>query len=432
MIDFATRVHNHNYRLDPIVRSLLDTDFYKLLMMQFIWRWFPDVPVTFSLINRTKTVRLAQMVPEAELREQLDYVRSLKFTNQELIWLQGNTFYGTRGMFEPAFIDVLRNLELPEYTLEVRDGQYEMTFSGPWVHVTLWEIYALSVVAELRARAAMRSLDKFELDILYAKAKTQAWDKVERLRKVDGLSLADFGTRRRHGYLWQEYVVQMLAEELGSSFTGTSNTHIAMKLGLEAIGTNAHELPMVLAAMADTDEDLKQSQYTVLDLWQKTYGGALLVMLPDTYGSTQFLRDAPDWVDSWTGIRIDSKDPVIAGEEAIAWWRSRGLDPTQKRILFSDGLTIDQIMHLQHHFHDRVRVGFGWGTNLTNDFRGCHPRGDSVIDPISLVCKISEAAGRPAVKLSDNYAKASGPPDLVEQYRAVFGTDGVDNLPVSV
>lgn len=432
MIDFATRVHHHNYRLDPIVRSLLDTDFYKLLMMQFIWRWFPDVPVAFSLINRTTKVRLADMIPEAELRDQLDFVRDLRFSNQELIWLQGNTFYGTRGMFEPAFIEMLRNLRLPAYELDVRDGQYEMTFRGSWVEVTLWEIYALSVVAELRARAAMRTLDEFELDILYAKAKTQAWDKVERLRQVDGLSLADFGTRRRHGYLWQEYVVQMLAEELGDGFVGTSNTHIAMKFGLEAIGTNAHELPMVLTALADTDDDLKQAQYKVLDLWQKTYGGALLVMLPDTYGTTQFLRDAPEWVTNWTGIRIDSKDPVVAGEEAIAWWRLRGVDPTTKRILFSDGLNIDQIIHLQHHFRNRVRVGFGWGTNLTNDFRGCHPRGKTSIDAISLVCKITEAGGRPAVKLSDNYAKASGPSEKVAHYRSVFGTDGLDNLPVDV
>ena len=63
MLDFATRVHNHNYRLDPIIRSLLDTDFYKFLMHQFIWMLYPDVPVTFSLINRTRKVRLAELIP---------------------------------------------------------------------------------------------------------------------------------------------------------------------------------------------------------------------------------------------------------------------------------------------------------------------------------------------------------------------------------
>ena len=31
MVDIASRVHNHNWKIDPIVRSLIDTDFYKLL-----------------------------------------------------------------------------------------------------------------------------------------------------------------------------------------------------------------------------------------------------------------------------------------------------------------------------------------------------------------------------------------------------------------
>ncbi|MEK1949612.1 MAG: nicotinate phosphoribosyltransferase, partial [Ensifer adhaerens] len=52
--DIARRVYNHAWKLDPIVRSLLDTDFYKLLMLQMIWKLYPDVNATFTLINRTK------------------------------------------------------------------------------------------------------------------------------------------------------------------------------------------------------------------------------------------------------------------------------------------------------------------------------------------------------------------------------------------
>ena len=116
-------------------------------------------------------------------------------------------------------------------------------------------------------------------------------------------------------------------------FTGTSNTALAYKLDLEAIGTNAHELPMAMAAMASrgTDEELRGSQYKVLELWQKSYGGALLIMLPDTFGTTQFLEGAPDWAADWTGERMDSKDPFVAGDEYIAWLEARGKDPRQKR-----------------------------------------------------------------------------------------------------
>ena len=104
MLDLATRAHNHSYRIDPVLRSLLDTDFYKFLMLQFIWLHYRNVPVTFSLINRTTAVRLADVIPEAELRAQLDHARTLRFTKSELIWLAGNTFYGQSGMFRPDFL----------------------------------------------------------------------------------------------------------------------------------------------------------------------------------------------------------------------------------------------------------------------------------------------------------------------------------------
>ena len=431
--NFAKRAHDHNFRADPIIRSLLDTDFYKLLMLQFIWRHFADVPVEFAVINRTASVRLAEVIDEAELRRQLDHARSLSFTRSQLVWLAGNTFYNTRGMFEPRFIEWLADYRLPPYTLTREDGQYKLSFSGRWLDVTLWEIPAVSILNELKTRAALADLSEFELDILYARAKTRLWEKIERLRAVKDLSFVDFGTRRRHSFLWQDHVVQLLGAELPGAFTGTSNTHLAFRHDLEAKGTNAHELPMVMTALFESrGEDLKPAQYEVLRLWQDTYGGALKVMLPDTYGSTQFLKDSPDWVADWTGIRCDSKEPVTAGEEYIAYLQARGRDPRDKLLLFSDGLDIDTILALHARFHDRIRVSFGWGTLLTNDFRDCHPRGRDGFDPISLVCKVVSAAGQPAVKLSDNYLKATGPKDAIERYRAVFGLAGVGNIPVTV
>jgi len=439
MIDIATRVHNHNYRLDPIVRSLLDTDFYKLLMMQFIFKHYADVPVTFALKNRTKKVSLHQDISYTELRAQLDFVKDLRFTNTELIWLQGNTFYGKTGMFEPEFIEYLRTFRLPDYTLYGKIDTTEpdaltLEFSGTWLEVTLWEIYALSIINEMRIRAAMRSMSKFELDIMYARAKTKLWDKFALLNQLPELNLTDFGTRRRHSFLWQEWAVQAAQEALGDKFTGTSNAYLAMKHNLEAKGTNAHELPMVLATLANTDEELKQSQYDVLIKWANTYSQALLVALPDTFGTTQFLKDAPDWLADWTGFRYDSKDPLTAGQETIDWWTARGVDPKTKLGLFSDGLDAEDIYNLQRTFQGQMRVGFGWGTLLTNDFRGCHPRADRQQDlaPISLVCKVKEANGRPAVKLSDNYTKATGTPEEIQRYRNVFGAEGVENAPVTV
>src|ERR1700680_1098879 len=138
MLDFATRVHNHNYRLDPIIRSLLDTDFYKFLMHQFIWMLNPDVSVTFSLINRTSKVRLAELIPEASLRAQLDFARDLHFQENELIWLAGNRFYGRRDIFRPEYIEYLRGFRLPDYRLGRGGGHNVVPVGGGWGGAPPW------------------------------------------------------------------------------------------------------------------------------------------------------------------------------------------------------------------------------------------------------------------------------------------------------
>ncbi|WP_322964540.1 nicotinate phosphoribosyltransferase [Sphingomonas fuzhouensis] len=430
--DIATRVYNHGWRLDPVVRSLLDTDFYKLLMLQMIRQLHPAVTATFSLINRSTGVRLADVIDETELREQLDHARSLRFTKKELIWLAGNSFYGKQRMFTPDFLDWLGRFQLPDYELRTVDGQFELHFDGPWAETTMWEIPALAIVNELRSRAALKGKGRFELDILYARAKAKLWDKVERLRTLPDLVLSDFGTRRRHGFLWQRWCVEALKEGLGDRFIGSSNVLLAMDNDLEAIGTNAHELPMVMAALAPDDAGVAAAPYRVLEEWQALYDGNLLIALPDAFGTSAFLRNAPDWLADWTGFRPDSMPPIEGGEQVIAWWQARGRDPRKKLLIFSDGMDVDSIEATYRHFHGRVRMSFGWGTNLTNDFRGCDPAGEAGLEPISLVAKVISADGRPAVKLSDNPAKATGDPTEIERYLRIFGEDGRRAKPVSV
>lgn len=421
--DIATRVFNHSWKLDPIIRSLIDTDFYKLLMLQMIWKLYPDVDATFTLINRTKTVRLAEEIDEGELRAQLDFARTLRLTKKEAIWLAGNTFYGTKHIFEPEFLAWLASFQLPEYELSKKDGQYLLNFHGKWKETTMWEIPALAIINELRSRTVARQMGLFTLDVLYARAKAKMWAKVERLRDLPGLRISDFGTRRRHSFLWQRWCVEALKEGIGPAFTGTSNVLLAMDSDLEAVGTNAHELPMVRAALATTDAELRSSNYDVMRDWNRLYGGNLLIVLPDTYGTAAFLRNAPEWVADWTGFRPDSAPPIEGGEKIIDWWQKMGRDPRQKLLIFSDGLDVDAIIDTYRHFEGRVRMSFGWGTNLTNDFAGCAPSEIEGLKPISLVCKVSEANGRPAVKLSDNPKKATGEPAEVDRYLKFFGTE---------
>lgn len=447
-MDFSKRAHDHSFHYDWIIRSLLDIDFYKILMLQLIWMFFPQTKIRFSLMNRTKRVRLAEIIDEAQLRAQLDHVRSLSFRENELIWLAGNKFYGRKNIFRAEFINFLRDLRLPEYTLRrTQDGQWELTFEGSWCEVTLWEIYAIIIVNTLRNRAGLALLNKSELDIFYALGKARAWEKVKMFRELENLNLTDFGTRRRHDFLWQKWNVELYAEMLSpQNFSGTSNALLAMELGLEAKGTNAHELPMVLTALAYGEQErapaimrgkkVRDAQYDVLRYWRETYGDAMNVFLPDTYGTTQFLKNGPEWLKDWKGARPDSKDPFNAVEEFIAWWESHNIDPRERLVIPCDGLDAGTIVTLHKTFYRRVGIGYGFGTICTNDFVGCSPSDVFDFDPISLVCKVSHVLVGgiwiPAVKLSDNFLKATGPGNMIDEYRRIFGNEGVANIPVVV
>ncbi|MFM8282192.1 MAG: nicotinate phosphoribosyltransferase [Planctomycetaceae bacterium] len=413
----------------PIVGSLLDTDFYKLLMCQSVMRHHPDVEVTFALVNRS-ALRLDEAIDEGALRDELDRVRGLAFTYDEIAFLRRLSQGGDRPVFTAAFLDRLATLRLPPYELDLRDGRFSLSFCGPWPAVMLWEVPALAILMESRSRSVETALGPATCRAARAASAARLEAKCVRLATLPDLALSDFGTRRRHSLAWQEYAVLTARRILGAGFRGTSNVSLAMRHGLEPIGTSAHELPMVYAALANDDAALAAAPYRVLADWEADYGPPLRIMLPDTFGTMAFLRDAPSWVARWTGIRIDSGDPRAIADRAIAWWRECGEDPSGKRVIFSDGLDVAAIESLHRRYSGGARVAFGWGTLLTNDFRGLAP-GDRLA-PFSLVCKAVAADGRPTVKLSDNPLKALGPPAEVERYRRVFATGEQATRPVEV
>ena len=321
---------------------------------------------------------------------------------------------------------------MPEYELHREDGQYILQFAGPWTHTTMWEIPALAIINELRSRAALRDYGRFTLDVLYARAKAKLWSKVERLRLLPDLRISDFGTRRRHGFLWQRWCVEALKEGLGDALIGTSNVLWRWTTTSRRSAPTPTSCRWCWRRWRTDDEELRPRALPVLQDWQRYYGGNLLIVLPDTFGTAAFLRDAPDWVADWTGFRPDSAPPIEGGEEIIAWWKSKGRDPREKLLVFSDALDIDTIEATYRHFAGRVRMSFGWGTNLTNDFKGCAPKPNDGLAAISLVCKVTEANGRPAVKLSDNPRKATGTPAEIARYLRVFGGEGRIEMPVEV
>jgi nicotinate phosphoribosyltransferase len=234
------------------------------------------------------------------------------------------------------------------------------------------------------------------------------------LRGRPEISFVDFGTRRRFSREWQHYVDRTLAEEMPHQFLGTSSTESAMLHGLVPMGTSAHELTMVMSGiMHDSDDLIRASHNRVMQDWWELYGWGLSVAVTDTYGSEFFFRDTDEeQARAWKGLRHDSGDPFEFGERAIRFYRDLGIDPREKLLIFSDGLELQTILALSRRFHDRVKLSFGWGTNLTNDLG---------FEPISIVVKAIEANGHRTVKLSDNLAKATGSREDIERFKRIFG-----------
>jgi nicotinate phosphoribosyltransferase len=388
---------------------LLDVDFYKDTMGQVIFHRHAAVPVRLEFRNRHTHVRLAESIDLAKLRENLEHLRGLQFTTQELDFLR-SIRSSSQPMFQADYIDFLRTLRLPEFHLDVHDGQLSMEFHGAWPSVSRWETLALQVVSELYGKFQSPNINVDE-------GNRRLDEKIKTIKRNPGITFSDFGSRRRWSRTWQEHVISRLAEEIPGQFRGTSNSLLSMKYDLTPMGTNAHELPMVYSAIyRDEDERAQRlvSSRRVLEDWEEEYGLDLSIFLPDTYGSEYFFSHvvSKHMLETWKGSRHDSGPPKEYGDRRIKMYAAADIDAANKLIVFSDGLTVPLMDELERYFRGKIQTTFGIGTNLTNDLG---------FAPLSMVVKVAAANGLPVVKLSDNISKASGSPKEIDRMKRLTG-----------
>lgn len=387
----------------PVIESLLDTDLYKLTMMQAVLHQHPGAHAVYRFRCRTPGVDLARHM-EA-ISAEIDALCSLRFTPEELDYLGGLRF------MKPDFIDFLGlfRLDRKYVTLrrsEAEAGGIELEVAGPWLHTILFEVPLLAIISELHmAHGAGPEVRGEGLRRLRGKA--------AQLREAVGYEdcrITDFGTRRRYSRAWHGEVVEMLAEELGPKFAGTSNLDLARRLGLNPQGTMAHEWLQAFQALGPR---LRDSQIAAFDSWAREYRGDLGVALTDVIGLDAFLRDFDLYFCKlFDGMRHDSGDPFEWGERMIAHLQGYRLDPNSKVLVFSDGLDMDQVMRLYARFRGRAKMSFGIGTNLTNDLG---------VPPLSIVMKMVRCNGQPVAKLSDSPGKTMcDDPGYLAYLRQVF------------
>lgn len=385
-------------------------DFYKFTMGQFVFRRHPATRVRYRLICRDREANLAALLPVEEFRDALEGARSLSFRPEELDYLRS---LGGGALFGGDFLSFLSRLRLPPFELTVEGGGFRLEVEAGWAEGILWETLLLSTLSELLVRAALAAGGAGAEREALAAGRENLARKVEVLRGEPGIRFASFGTRRRFSRAWQWELEERLAEALPEQFVGTSAVASAFRHGLAPVGTVAHEVFMVGAALgADSDAGLRASFLQMADAWWDDYGEPYSVFLTDTWGSESYFREVDAArAGKFRGVRHDSGDPAAFGERVLRWYRDRGVDAAGRTLVFSDGLRVEDLLALHRKFHRRIGVSFGWGTNLTHD---CG------LPTYSLVVKPVGADGKSLVKLSDDAHKTVGDPAEVARCRRIF------------
>ena len=368
----------------PIINSLLDQDFYKFTMGQVIFNSFPNTICRFKFKNRTSAYNLKKFTDA--LKEEIDHLSTLTFTNYEINYLKDIPF------FNMGYIEFLRLLRLNKdfINIEIINGDLSVETYGPWLHTSPFEIYVLAIIQELYTRYEIPNIDAINHHYEYG---YEHLDNKINLIENTNVKFADFGTRRRFSYEWHNNVIKRLLHN--KNFIGTSNVHFAHKYGLKPIGTMAHEY--IMAGMGLKDCQLVNCQKYMLQKWVDTYRGDLGIALSDTVGFDAFLRDFDTYFAKlYDGCRHDSGNPFAWCIKLISHYEEMSINPMTKTAVFSDGLDFQTMLELYRSFGNRINVSFGIGTNLTNDVG---------IAPLQLVMKMTECNNKPVAKISDSKGK---------------------------
>ena len=400
--------------MEPIIRSLLDTDLYKFTMLQVVLHKFPQTHSVyqFRCRNLEDTVYPLTDILD-DLNEQLDYLCELRFQDDELQYLRNLRF------IKSDFVDYLELFQLKRRFIRAGiddQGRLDIHIEGPMVQALMFEIFVLAIVNELYFKR-VHSEEVLAEGERRLQAKLQLLKQYEQQIDDNPFLVSDFGTRRRYSLTWHKHIVEEFYQAAPNVFRGTSNVMLAKELGITPIGTMAHEF---LQAFQALDVRLRNFQKAALEAWVQEYRGDLGIALTDVVGMDAFLRDFDLYFAKlFDGLRHDSGDPYEWGDKAYAHYQKLKIDSKTKMLTFSDGLDLQRAWDLYQYFKDRFKVSFGIGTNLTNDMG---------IKPLNIVLKLVECNGQSVAKISDSPGKTMTDNDTFLAYlRQVFQVEDVSS-----
>ncbi len=376
--------------MEQIITSLLETDTYKFSMGQAIYHQFPSYTTTWSFKCRNEDVHFTREMVD-EITHQLRLYCKLRFTEDELYYLKRIKWFKT------SYLDFLRlwHPRFEDFTITTNSPcGLSIETNGTWLNTSMYEIPTLAIVNEVYFRM------QYDYDELMESFRERLKEKTRYLKEgiLNLGAFSEFGLRRRLSAEAQDLAVETLAEEAfpDSTFVGTSNVYLARKHGVTPVGTMAHEWIMCIG-QGNHKHNPAYSNWFALDHWVKEYGILNGTALTDAVTTDCFLRDFQlTYATLFSGVRHDSGDPYEWGDKMIMHYKSLGIDPKTKTLLFSDSLDFERADRIRKYFKDRAKVAFGIGTYIAND---------TCVEPLNIVMKTTACNGQDVAKISDTEGK---------------------------
>ena len=390
-----------------IITHFTDDDLYKFTMCCAVIDNFPRAQVKYSFTDRDDTV-----YPEGfarELAAQIKALDSVTITDDEIDFMRRRCTY-----IPGWFYNYLKGYRFNHRWVDVRqdsEGHLEIDIEGSWAETILLEVKILAIVSELYY-IMTGQCGAFDYGRYYHKS----YRKAERLLEA-GCVYSDFGTRRRASFEAEDTVVRAMKDCEASHkwpgrFVGTSNVYLAMKHDVLPVGTMAHEFICAIGGMYGP----QMANNIAMNLWRNTFRGALGTFLYDSFGWKIFsLNFSEDFANLFKGLRVDSGDNYEQLMRIVDKYRSLGIDPKTKQVIFSNALDVDSAIEIQKYAVEYCQPSFGIGTHFTNDFDGVKPM-NIVIKLIA--AKITESWDfyNDTCKLSEDTGKHTGRPEVVRPF----------------
>ena len=396
--------------MQQIIRHFTDNDAYTFSCQYYVLQTYPRAEVEYTFFDRNKTVYPKGFADL--LNEQLNYMRNVVITEEEIAFMQKKMYYLPKWYF--IFLRGYRFNPREVTVSQSPEGHLDISIRGKWYSTIMWEMPILSIVSEL-SHILNGDTQKYDFEREMERA-------AEKTKKIlaNGLILGDMGTRRRFSFEHQDNVIRTMKEvyqqggyedtdgfhSWTGKFTGTSNVYFAMTYDLIAIGTMSHQL----IEFEENVSGIYECNFNVMKKFSDVYDGDNGIFLYDCFGDKVFFSNlSKRMAMMFSGLRVDSGNEEEQTEKIISKYKSLGIDPATKQVVFSNGLNVDRAIEIHKYVNGRIKDSYGMGTFLTCDVENCEPM--NIVVKLTRMRITEKREWHDCVKLSNDKGKTLGNPE---------------------